>query len=390
MKREQNGSIILRSCKWYVTYWEHRNVNGTPERKRVTHYLGEKTTRGKHPSAEIEDECKRHMAGVNANSRAVKPERLLTIHDFVDTVYLPWVRANRQASTINGYEKLWNTHLKAHFGNMLMRDYRPGHATAFLTKLAEKKMGLNAVKHVRSLMSGIFKHAAALEYADTNPIHFAKVLVTPKAPKETPHYTVTEMSIALIVLQGQTRARVAMALASIGLRPSEIRGLRTEDLDLEAGLIRVRRSAWRSSINEGGKGKNSVRNVTAGPLVIDILKEHMDAERTQRGFLLENGLGMPLDLDALAKDVIRPTLKAAGLEWKGYYGGRRGAETEMNRYTQGNSQITSHHFGHTKAVADAHYIKPLPEETRIAALALDSALAETIGRLRRQSGSTVN
>jgi hypothetical protein len=41
----------------------------------------------------------------------------------------------------------------------------------------------------------------------------------------------------------------------------------------------------------------------------------------------------------------------------------------MNRYTKGNSQITSHHFGHTKAVADAHYIKPLPEETRIAALA---------------------
>ena len=53
----------------------------------------------------------------------------------------------------------------------------------------------------------------------------------------------------------------------------------------------------------------------------------------------------------------------------------------MNRYTNGNSQITSHHFGHTKAVADAHYIKPIPEETKIAALALDSTLRETIGRL---------
>lgn len=106
-----------------------------------------------------------------------------------------------------------------------------------------------------------------------------------------------------------------------------------------------------SAINEGGKGKNSVRDVTLGPTLVDILKEHIEAERSQRGFRLENSLGMPLDLDALARDVIRPIFQAAGLEWKGYYRGRRGAETQMNRYTHGNSQITSHHFGHTKAVA---------------------------------------
>ena len=50
MQREQSGSVILRSGKWYVSYWEHRNVNGVVERKRVTHYLGEKTTRGKYPA----------------------------------------------------------------------------------------------------------------------------------------------------------------------------------------------------------------------------------------------------------------------------------------------------------------------------------------------------
>jgi hypothetical protein len=62
----------------------------------------------------------------------------------------------------------------------------------------------------------------------------------------------------------------------------------------------------------------------------------------------------------------------------------------MNRYTNGNSQITSHHFGHMKAVADAHYIKPLPEETKVAALALDATLRETVGRLAAQGKSAVN
>lgn len=52
-----------------MTYWERRNLNGTLERKRVTHYLGEKTTRGKYPPADIEGESKRFMASVNANRR---------------------------------------------------------------------------------------------------------------------------------------------------------------------------------------------------------------------------------------------------------------------------------------------------------------------------------
>ena len=38
-----------------------------------------------------------------------------------------------------------------------------------------------------------------------------------------------------------------------------------------------------------------------------------------------------------------------------------------------------------KAVADAHYIQPLPEETKTAALALDSTLGENIGRLGNQT-----
>jgi hypothetical protein len=69
-------------------------------------------------------------------------------------------------------------------------------------------------------------------------------------------------------------------------------------------------------------------------------------------------------------------LEKYGLKWKGYHAGRRGAETEMNRFTNGNSQITAHHFGHTTQVADGHYVKPLPEETRRVALAFDLALSD--------------
>ena len=67
-------------------------------------------------------------------------------------------------------------------------------------------------------------------------------------------------------------------------------------------------------------------------------------------------------------------------ERKGLYAGRRGSETEMNRTTNGNSQITSHLFGHTKAVADSHYVKPLPDESAKAALDFDRRLGDAIAQ----------
>src|SRR5664280_1371227 len=81
------SALDIRSGKWYASYWERRNVNGTVERKRATHCLGEKTTRSKYPPSDIEDECKQFMATVNATSQTMKPEHVLTIVDFVDSVY---------------------------------------------------------------------------------------------------------------------------------------------------------------------------------------------------------------------------------------------------------------------------------------------------------------
>ena len=51
----QSGTVVKISGRWYVRYWERRNVNGSVEQKRVSHLLGPVTTRGKHPPADIED-----------------------------------------------------------------------------------------------------------------------------------------------------------------------------------------------------------------------------------------------------------------------------------------------------------------------------------------------
>jgi hypothetical protein len=84
--RKQQGQIIRIGDRWYVRYWERRNIGGTVERKRVTHSIGEVTTRGKRPPADIKTEAERHMATVNSGT--VPADRIVTIGDFVERVYL--------------------------------------------------------------------------------------------------------------------------------------------------------------------------------------------------------------------------------------------------------------------------------------------------------------
>ncbi|MGB7553723.1 MAG: hypothetical protein WBM04_05080 [Candidatus Korobacteraceae bacterium] len=102
--RKQTGQIIRIGDNWYVRYWERRNVNGSIERKRVTHQLGPVTTRGKRPSADILAEAERHMATINSGT--IPADRIVTISDFVGCIYLPWVELHKRPSTVKGYRDI--------------------------------------------------------------------------------------------------------------------------------------------------------------------------------------------------------------------------------------------------------------------------------------------
>jgi integrase len=300
----------------------------------------------------------------------------MTAVQFAETVYLPWMKEQKRPATYCGSHRLWTGRLRAHFGDRRLGDYQPYHATEYLTGLAREGLG-SQVSHARALMSGIFAHAVALGHLRMNPIRDCKLLVAPRKPGKTLHYTVEEMKAILAGLRSEPQALVAMALSFVGLNRAEIRGVRWEDVDTVNGIIHVRRSVWgKNSVSEGGKSKRRVRDVSIGPVLISILEQFHAVFPSGSGYVLENSKGYPLELGQYSTRVIRPLFAKLGLEWKGYHAGRRGAETAMASQVNGNAQIVAHHFGHTMQVAMTNYIKPVPEDTRKAALALDGFLSD--------------
>ena len=136
--RKQQGQILRIGERWYVRYWERRNVAGTIERKRVSHQLGPVSTRGKRPPAEIVNEAERHMATIKNNT--IPAERIVSIGDFVERVYLPWIEEHKRPSTAKGYRDIWLGHLKPLCGQVWLRDVRTYYVQGWLNEIGAGKL----------------------------------------------------------------------------------------------------------------------------------------------------------------------------------------------------------------------------------------------------------
>src|SRR5207244_2726979 len=157
MGRHQAGHIFeSASGAFHVRYYATEILDGQARRVQRSHLLCHKDD--KHYSTKckavklLRDEFMRRVNVSQAN------EQDMTIADFWEQRYLPFVQANMKASTVRGYLQIWNQHLKHHFADMTLQSYRTHVGSSFLLSLT-KTQGRRTLNHIRSLASGIFTHA---------------------------------------------------------------------------------------------------------------------------------------------------------------------------------------------------------------------------------------
>ena len=136
--RKQAGQIIRIGDRWYVRYWERRNIGGTIERKRVTHQFGAVTTRGKHPPADIKQEAERHMS----NSQQWQYSRRAHPYDgrFRGAGLSALGEQNKRPSTLKGYRDIWEDHLKALCERIWLKEVRTYHVQGWLNEIGAAKV----------------------------------------------------------------------------------------------------------------------------------------------------------------------------------------------------------------------------------------------------------
>jgi hypothetical protein len=227
--RKQNGTIVAISGRWHIRYWQRQNVGGVLQRKRCSHPLGPITTRGRKPPADIVDEAESFMGTINHCS--ILPERIVSFVEFVEAVYLPWVQIYKRPSTFKGYRDVWEDHLKGVTSRERapVKNLRTFNVQQWLDVIGKEDLSRNTLKHVKSVISGIFTLAKNRGYYDgVNPAQGTTIDPDAREASETHAYDLGEIRAILNLLPEPVATAFAVA-SFAGLRHGELQGLRWED-----------------------------------------------------------------------------------------------------------------------------------------------------------------
>jgi integrase len=93
-----------------------------------------------------------------------------------------------------------------------------------------------------------------------------------------------------------------------------------------------------------------------------------DGNPTVGPILRGNRIGAkPLNLDNLARRVIRPALSKAGIKWNGWYANRRGAGIIATALAKDNGLAAKGLLRHSNlSTTTQYYVKGVPAETQLA------------------------
>lgn len=375
MARQQLGYIWKVGRSWYGRWREDVFENGQVVRKQVSGKLAEVCDRFRS-KADVRPLLADKLRPLNEHR--LSPESTLTLARYAKDFFLPHVERECKPSTAAGYKGLWNAYLAGQRDvQTRLRDFRCVDATNLLSDIHRKHgLGRTTLKHIKSLLSGMFTHAKRQGAMDgMNPVRDAGIPRAASAPAETYAVSADEVLAILDVLERakEFQARAAVALVFFaGLRPGEARGARWDDYD--GRKLTIKQSVWRTHTTHP-KTAGAAKPVPVIESLRTILAELSKLEGSPVGGpILRGPSGVALNLDNLAKRRLVPALANPKnypqpdtpnlLKWNGWYSLRRGIATlasSVERDPMAAKGLLRHSSVNTTL---AHYIKEIPEVTQ--------------------------
>jgi integrase len=365
--RYQKGHLYEDHGALFVRYrLGIRQADGSIKLQRMAERLGK--VEDFATKAEAETARQAFMQKVNSAQTSLYPS--MTLDEFVEQFYLPWVKSELRASTYKSYRDIWNLYLAGRVGAIRLRQFRTVDASRMLRSIAEDcDLTKTTLGHIKSVLSGVFTHAKNEgAYDGENPVEGARIPRNAREPGETYAYNLVQILRILELLPLLPKA-VAATASFAGLREGELCGVEWPDFTGDA--LTVKRSVWKTIVNEP-KTRASRQAVPVIPTLAKILDEYRASMHNPRtGVIFHQGNRERMDMDKLAQRVIRPAVEASGLPWYGWHGFRRGIAS--NLYELGaNEKIVQRVLRHAKPhVAKDRYIK-----------AFDPAVLEAMQRMQ--------
>ncbi|MFD3512552.1 tyrosine-type recombinase/integrase [Streptomyces sp. NPDC058657] len=294
--RRPNGesSIYLgKDGRWHGRVTVGVKDDGSPDRRHVSR----KTKPEIHKAV-------RKLENMRDNGNVPKPGKPWTVKTWlahwVENIAKPVISVN----TYSGYEVAVRVHLTPGLGAHRLDKLQPEHAERFYAKMKANGSKPATVHQAHRTLRAALNEAVRRRHLASNPVNLAKV--PPVVEEEVDPYTLEEVA-RLMEAAADRRHPVRWFLAlALGLRQGEALGLKWADLDLDNGLLKVRRSRLRPKYEHGcadpcgkspgyckqrkhirpptkeTKSRAGTRPIGLPPQLLPMLKVHQEAQAREK------------------------------------------------------------------------------------------------------------
>ncbi len=175
-----------------------------------------------------------------------------------------------ERSTIDQYKQHRDIHIVPEIGTVKLNKMTAPAVQRFADKLAETRSRA-MVRKVLVSLSGIFSEAQRVGKAASNPVSAVRIRVSKRDKGRVEMPSKLELRAILKATPAKHKPFVFTAAFS-GMRSSELRGLTWPDVDLDKGVVHVRRRADKYNKISFPKSEAGTRDIPLAPTVVKILK----------------------------------------------------------------------------------------------------------------------
>jgi integrase len=248
----------------------------------------------------------------------------MTVGEYLDRWLNDSDKGSVRTSTYERHEQIVRLHLKPALGRLKLSKLTPAHVQGLYRDKLDSGLSPATVQKIHTVL-----HKALTQALKWNmiPRNAAEVVKAPRPVPEEMHPLSPDEARNLIEAARGDKLEAPYILAvHTGMRQGELLGLKWEDVDLNEGVIHIRRTVVRSggriSLGEP-KTKGSRRPVHLTGAAVEALKAHLerqleDIERLgdlyrDHGLVFTSEVGTLINPSNLRRRSFAPLLQRAGL-----------------------------------------------------------------------------
>jgi len=308
----------------------------------------------------------------------------LTVGDYLKR-WLKDVEDTVRRSTYEGYEYAVRPHIVPALGRIKLKDLTSAHLRSFYRDRLDSGRAPATVHKLHVVLHKALKAAVA---DGLIPRNAAAGLKLPRITREEiDPLTEEEARRLLETVRGDRLETLYVLALNTGMRQGELLALKWDDVDLERGVLRVRRTlthANKSFVLGEPKTKNSRRTIRLTTGAVNALRMHLSRQLEEieymgslyqpGGLIFATETGTIINPSNLRNRSFKPLLKGAGLPPIRFHDLRHTCATLLLS-NDVNAKVVSEMLGHSSIrITLDIYSHLMPDMQEKAAKALEKAL----------------